>query len=124
MSFRTDDVTFKRVEALAEQEDRTVSKMLHILAIEALNQRECSATIRQADNVEIDMRLCSPHCRHLAAGTCFCTAVYNACGFNPVLGKTADTGRHIREDDCPYDEADFRWWQQGAVEDALARGGE
>jgi hypothetical protein len=48
-SFRTDDVTSKRLSALAESEDRSISKMLHILTIEALNQRECARMIRQAD---------------------------------------------------------------------------
>jgi predicted transcriptional regulator len=48
-SFKTDDITSKRIDALAEHEDRSISKMLHILVIEALNQRECATIIREAE---------------------------------------------------------------------------
>ena len=40
-TFRTDDVTSKRIDELAASEDRSISKMLDILVQEALNDREC-----------------------------------------------------------------------------------
>lgn len=46
-SFRTDDATKKRIDALAAREDRTVSKMLDILVREALQARE-----REAEKLE------------------------------------------------------------------------
>jgi hypothetical protein len=46
---RLDKSDDNRLVALAQKEDRTVSKMMRILIIEALNQRECAAIIRKAD---------------------------------------------------------------------------
>ena len=48
-TFRTDDVTSKRIDALAEQEDRSISKMLDILVQEALKDRQCREMIRKAE---------------------------------------------------------------------------
>ena len=51
-TFRTDDVTSKRIDALAEQEDRSISKMLDILVQEALKDRQCREMIRKAERPE------------------------------------------------------------------------
>ena len=47
-TFKTDDVTSKRIDALAEKEDRSISKMLDILVQEALKDRQRRELARQA----------------------------------------------------------------------------
>lgn len=123
ISFRADEEFKARLAALAEKERRTVSQMARILLEDAINERECAAVIRVAD--EIDMRFCSPHCRHLENELCHCAEVIMSAypDLNGAALQTAVMGVGFdrrRSDHCPYGEADFRRWQQYADEDAAA----
>jgi hypothetical protein len=50
--FRADDKTHAAILEMARAEDRTVSKMVRILVIEALKDRQCRDAIRRADGRE------------------------------------------------------------------------
>lgn len=117
----------ERLDDLARKEKRKLGAMARILLEEALNDRECAAAIRQADNPEIDMRFCSPHCRKMdSRGHCHCSAVVdsvctivNGAGVGMVTLHVAGDKFH-RHEKCPYSEADFQRWQQYAEEDVRA----
>ena len=87
--------------------------------IEALNERECAAIIRQADACEVKM--CSLHCQYLDKGIC-----HGGAGDPVSLRVRLGHGWYASEL-CPYTAIAFKRWQEEAdakqetAQDLMAR---